>query len=554
MTFLPIVGRELRVATRRRSTYWLRVIAAGVALLIGAGMLLLSLLPFAGAMPGSVLFGTLTWMSLAAALSGGLFFTSDCLSEEKREGTLGFLFLTDLRGYDVVIGKLLVTSLRSVSPLLAIFPILATTLLIGGVDVGHFWRAMLAIANAAFFSLATGMFVSAISRNALKALAGTLFLLVILVGGGPVMDSLGAFVNGRFIPTLSLVSPGYAFSSANYAKTFWPAFAVSNVTAWLLLALSCFLVRRTWQEKPASTRRVKLPLQRIVPAHIATETRRRRLQLLDENPVTWLATRYYGHALILWIVAVMMSAAFLVFWFTDAPTMFWHGWEAIHNCVSLALYLWVTAKACQFFADARRTGAIELLLASPLTSRATVQGAWQGLLRLFAPPILLLIILEVAADAIAISADWMSEDFPWIHVANMVLNVVLPMANLVALAWFGLWMGLTSKNALTATLKTIALVQIVPWFAIYFLTAMSVPLFMFSGGWPAASNASSQTMVTQWVPLLFVLVPATLGLLKNFLFWLGARRKLFGQFRQLATRSLVPVHSAHLPPVIKATP
>src|SRR5689334_11075638 len=124
MTFLPIVERELRVATRKRSTYWLRVTAAAVALLIGSGMLLMSLIPFAGAMPGSAMFGTLTWMSLATALSAGLFFTSDCLSEEKREGTLGFLFLTDLRGYDVVLGKLLAASLRSVFPLLAIFPVL----------------------------------------------------------------------------------------------------------------------------------------------------------------------------------------------------------------------------------------------------------------------------------------------------------------------------------------------------------------------------------------------------------------------------------------------
>jgi len=31
----------------------------------------------------------------------GVFLTSDCLSEEKREGTLGLLFLTDLKGFDI---------------------------------------------------------------------------------------------------------------------------------------------------------------------------------------------------------------------------------------------------------------------------------------------------------------------------------------------------------------------------------------------------------------------------------------------------------------------
>ena len=98
MIFLPVVERELRVASRKRSTFWIRIIAALVALLIATGFLILSAVgsfAFATTALGKVLFGVLTWLSLAAALSAGLFFTSDCLSEEKREGTLGFLFLTD---------------------------------------------------------------------------------------------------------------------------------------------------------------------------------------------------------------------------------------------------------------------------------------------------------------------------------------------------------------------------------------------------------------------------------------------------------------------------
>src|SRR5437667_8476453 len=83
---------------------------------------------------GGPLFAVLTWMSLAAALSAGLFFTSDCLSEEKREGTLGFLFLTDLRGYDLVLGKLMAVLLRCLFALIAVFPILAITQLMGGVQ------------------------------------------------------------------------------------------------------------------------------------------------------------------------------------------------------------------------------------------------------------------------------------------------------------------------------------------------------------------------------------------------------------------------------------
>src|SRR5580765_6044207 len=166
MTFLPIVERELRVAARKRGTFWLRVVAALVALVIGGGFLLIASVAAGGRMPlGGALFGTLTWMSLGGALSAGLFFTSDCLSEEKREGTMGFLFLTDLRGYDVVLGKLLATSLRCGFALLAVFPIVAVTLLLGGVTGVQFWKTVLALLNALIFSLAAGLLISAISRE-----------------------------------------------------------------------------------------------------------------------------------------------------------------------------------------------------------------------------------------------------------------------------------------------------------------------------------------------------------------------------------------------------
>src|SRR5260221_7462431 len=200
MTFLPIVDGELRVAARKRSTFWVRIAAAIVALIIGGGFLLLATVWNAGYGPASFgrgLFATLTWMSLAAALAAGLFFTSDCLSEEKREGTIGFLFLTDLKGYDVVFGKLLATSLHGFYALLALFPILAVTLLMGGVTGAQFWKTALALVNALFFSLAAGLFVSAISRESQKALSGTLILLLLFVAGGPALDAiLDALVKG----------------------------------------------------------------------------------------------------------------------------------------------------------------------------------------------------------------------------------------------------------------------------------------------------------------------------------------------------------------------
>src|SRR5437868_6312329 len=77
MTFLPIVQRELRVAARKRSTPWLRVLAALIAIFIGTGFLAVSTAAGTGTVSlGRGLFGTLTWLGLLTTLAAGLFFTA----------------------------------------------------------------------------------------------------------------------------------------------------------------------------------------------------------------------------------------------------------------------------------------------------------------------------------------------------------------------------------------------------------------------------------------------------------------------------------------------
>jgi len=89
-----------------------------------------------GGTPKSIsmaLFGNLTGAAVLYCLFSGVRATADCLSEEKREGTLGLLFLTDLKGYDVVLGKLAGTSLNALYSLLAVVPLLAVPLLLAAV-------------------------------------------------------------------------------------------------------------------------------------------------------------------------------------------------------------------------------------------------------------------------------------------------------------------------------------------------------------------------------------------------------------------------------------
>ena len=99
---------------------------------------------------GNPLFTILTDYPFGLCLLAGVFLTADCLSEEKREGTLGLLFLTDLKGYDVVLGKFIARSLPALYGLLALLPLIGIPLLLGGVTGSEFWRMALALVNALF--------------------------------------------------------------------------------------------------------------------------------------------------------------------------------------------------------------------------------------------------------------------------------------------------------------------------------------------------------------------------------------------------------------------
>src|SRR5436190_11229757 len=169
MTVLPIVGRELRVAARRPGTYWLRVTAAFVAIAV-FGWMLLTLLrdQVPSAVHGRYLFRTLFGFAFGYCLFIGARLTADCLSEEKRDGTLGLLFLTDLKGYDVVLGKLAASSVDSIYALLAILPVISLPVQLGGVSAGELWQSALVLLNTIFFSLAVGLLVSTLSRNERK--------------------------------------------------------------------------------------------------------------------------------------------------------------------------------------------------------------------------------------------------------------------------------------------------------------------------------------------------------------------------------------------------
>src|SRR6185295_8431791 len=87
-----------------------------------------------------------------------------------------------LKPYDVVLGKLAVSSLTGLYGLVVLVPILAILMLCGGVTMADFGRLVLALLNVLFFGLSLAMLVSALCWYG-RIVAGMTFLLLFVFGG-----------------------------------------------------------------------------------------------------------------------------------------------------------------------------------------------------------------------------------------------------------------------------------------------------------------------------------------------------------------------------------
>src|SRR6267378_8148307 len=165
MNVLPLVVHEMRSAVRRPTTYRIRLAATGAAIGLSCCGLLIWSDSISAASLGHSLLEIFGWTAFVGSALAGLLLTSDCISRERREGTLGLLFLTDLRGADVAFGKLAAKAILPFYALLAMFPALAVCLLVGGVMAGEVERVALALLNTLFFSLSATLFTSTLCRK-----------------------------------------------------------------------------------------------------------------------------------------------------------------------------------------------------------------------------------------------------------------------------------------------------------------------------------------------------------------------------------------------------
>ncbi len=485
MAFLPVAHRELIAAAHRRGTYRLRW---GVALSAAGMAALFFLMGNAGRSQGAGLFGIVGSGCLVLASLAGVFLTSDAIAAEHRDGTLGLLYLTELGPLDVLLGKLVALGINAACAVLAVFPVLAVAWLLGGITGAEMLRYLLVELNVLFVSLSIGLGVSAWFQSQGAAVGVTSVALASLFAWEYLVT--GLFPYSFLAPDLGALSPWVGVVEAgalNYRpQEFWKHLALGHLTGWIAVGLSAFGLRRAWRGGTP------------IVAQTSTANRRQRARPL-ESAVDSLPQMAVGRLLavslwpprLAWCLVSLAGGVYVVF-------ALWTGVESATGSYLLAatlsglvlkgLFAWESVYA---LAEARRTGALELLLCTPVSDGDISSAHARYLSRAIGRPILALYALD-ALVCVAAPGD-------------VALRGLLPMSGIGALLTFmqcramilgGRWWGIREERSTMAFAKNFfwgtALSILLMWFC---CLGLAVPLVVIAWLGPRVRRSSRDLLV-----------------------------------------------------------
>jgi hypothetical protein len=520
MNFLPIVERELRVRARGRANYWGRLGVGLVAMVIAVP-------PLAWTGPWSVpatigrsifdgLAGAGFILCCAAALA-----TADSISRERREGTLGLLFLTRIRRFDLLAGKFASNGLVSLLGLVAFLPVLMLPVLAGGVNSGEVWRKGLVLLDVLWLALSAGLWASARGCERVPTVRAALLVVAGLVA---VPSLLTLIFPGSRVDVVSPLGAMLRAGDAAYrssAGAYWVSVGLVHVISWGLLVRAVIrLDQRAEFEDSALANGTDISgPKRAEDRHAVKEAEQRcsycggsndeqathcwscgtqlwsepvqsaRPILLAEqrSPIHWLVRRRRGLLPLVWLaglIGLMHLGLFSVVGRSFGMGLFTYGISWIVGLVGSAsmgaLFAWAAAR---FFVHTRRSGELELLLPTPGGAKAMINAQWDVLRRLVVGPVVLMLLPPLLEwGVIGMGRRFGAED-AWriyfaiyfvVHLTNIVLLVR-------ALCWVGLWFGLRTGVLSRAVIWTVVLVEAPPHALVWVCSTLTMPLLMRGG-------------------------------------------------------------------------
>jgi ABC-type transport system involved in multi-copper enzyme maturation permease subunit len=496
MTVLPVIGRELRTQARMAFTYNLRVIG-GLAVL--AIWMLYSIdRPWIQARGGE-LFAKLNCAVFISIWVLTPLLCADCISRERREGTIGLLFLTPLKARDVVLAKGMIHGLRAFSVLLAALPVATMAFLFGGVSKTDAVTSSMVNLSAICWALAAGLLASSMSRTwvrsqLLAAMFAAGFGYVFLMGTGwnlawqlnfrirmpyatqtmaDQMLQIGVFGVSDWDGWWDRVMAGLPPAGQRLWMVAQARMLVSSVLfLWLSVELAAGNLRRFWREEPPTARRVWLEKKLLTPVVMVSFFHRWMRRKLERNPIGWLEQRAWSGRMVTWGWFAVMISIFTAAIRQNDEIRALNQFEVFMAWLLLGV---MAVTAAGSFRRERETGVLELLLVSPMSEGQIIGGRLRGLWGQFLPA--LIALLGIWA--------YLSGLYPGTKADPGMVQFFCN--SFVTLPVIGLYYSLRRSNFISSFLFTAFMGAALPWGVALGCSAMM-----------EIDTAYSVAMLTQW--------------------------------------------------------
>jgi ABC-type transport system involved in multi-copper enzyme maturation permease subunit len=343
---------------------------------------------------------TLVLLAAPAATAGAI-----CL--DRARGSLTHLLVTDLTDSEIVLGKLAARLVPVLGLVCCTLPLMALLTLLGGVDPEALIGSLLVTLGVAALGCTLALAFSLWAGKTHEALLGTYAVWGLWLLGAPMVRQFNG-ATGAGLPVPPRTADPFALAFAPY---WWPGtvgwadyLLFFGVTCGLSAGLSALAVVRL---RPVCTRevvrkvraRAKVARGGWVPglAYRLGRALRRALPgpSLDGNPVLWREwhrNRPSRWARVVGLVFVTLAAGFSLIALVDGNSGWLQAW--VNGLQVSAGLLLLSVTAATSLAEERVRGSLDVLLATPLSTREIVLGKWLGTYRAV-PPLAVLPVLVV---------------------------------------------------------------------------------------------------------------------------------------------------------------
>ncbi len=416
--------------------------------------------------------------------------TADCIAREKREGTLGLLFLTPLTAGGIVAGKGLAQALRAMTLWVSVAPVLTIPFVMGGIGWADASAFLALEFSVLVLCLAAGLLASTLVKGRGAAFVVALLLAAIIVSvfctlacfsflaGVPLIfdwpQDYAMLLSG--LPTELDATTGGSFNVSlmtvpfihTWHQTLWVSPLPALLLFVLLLRFAAWRLARSWHEKIPSLRQESLVRKYCTPLFQRWFARRTR-RTLDRNPIAWLQQYSWKARLIKWLLCLALVIV-ITGYVSNAPPYYGFG-EPILPILSFTILAGMTFAGINSFAQEKRSGALELILVTPIAINQIIFGRLLGVWKQFLPAALMLALSDVGILWVhgVLKFSLLSDGRIIEFLSDYLRGPLSFVSAFVALPAFALYFALRVKNQIVAAGMT--------WVALY-LPFVFVMLFV----------------------------------------------------------------------------